>query len=303
MKVYDCFTFYNEFELLELRLESLYNLVDYFVLVEADKTQRNEHKPFYFLENKSKFTKFIPKIRHLMMNVSCPYKGDGDWVIENAQRNYIKQGLFDAKSDDLIFISDLDEIPNPQILNKIFNNQVTLLSQCFLQPPPPSVLANKIISLPCQLLIRAIDLLEFSPVVLDQILFRYFFDLAKKDGFWQGTVLTRYKNMANPQKLRDLRTVLPRISDGGYHFSSMGGVDRVINKVRAICEGHAVEDSDTGYKEFVKKRMLNGSYLSVENNSGTRTFFSYDVTKINLPYLENFLKMYPYFLSDLYWQI
>lgn len=131
LKVYDCFTFYNEFELLELRLESLNPIVDYFVLVEADKTQRNEDKPFYFLENKDKFSKFLPQIRHLMMNVSnlsSLYKGDGDWIIENAQRDYIKQGLFDAKSDDLIFISDLDEIPNPQILNNIANNQVTLLA-------------------------------------------------------------------------------------------------------------------------------------------------------------------------------
>ncbi len=97
LKVYDCFTFYNEFELLELRLESLNPIVDYFVLVEADKTQRNEDKPFYFLENKDKFSKFLPKIRHLMMNVSdlsSLYKGDGDWIIENAQRDYIKQGGF-----------------------------------------------------------------------------------------------------------------------------------------------------------------------------------------------------------------
>lgn len=302
MKVYDCFTFYNEFELLELRLESLDSIVDYFVLVEADKTQRNEDKPFYFLENKDKFSKFLPKIRHLMMNVSdlsSAYKGDGDWIIENAQRDYIKQGLFDAQSDDLIFISDLDEIPNPQILNNIFSNQVILLAQCLLPPPPaPSVLANKFASIPCQLLVRAIELLEVSPVALNQTLHRYYLDLAKKDGFWQGTILTRYKNLPTPQKLRNLRTSLPQIANGGWHFSSMGGIDRVIEKTRIVCEGHSVEDSDTKYREFVKEMMEKGSYLGTQNNAGTRTFFPYDIRKINLPYFEKFVKKYPYFLSS-----
>ncbi len=50
VKVYDCFTFYNEFELLELRLRALWDVVDYFVLVEADRTHTNKPKPFYFYE-------------------------------------------------------------------------------------------------------------------------------------------------------------------------------------------------------------------------------------------------------------
>ena len=303
MRIYDCFTFYNEFELLELRLESLHDFVDYFIIVEADKTQRNESKPFYFLQNKSRFSKFLPKIRHLMMNVSVEYKGGDviDWVIENTQRDYIKHGLFDAKCDDLILISDLDEIPNPQIFNDIINSdRVALFSQCLLpyHIPFPSAFANKNVSVPCQLLVRAADFLEVSPIVLNQVLHRYYFDLAKKDGFWQGTVMTLYKKMPTPQTLRNLRTMLPRVNDGGHHFSSMGGIDRVIDKVRAICEGRSIKDSDTAYKEFVKECMAQGSYLSVENNAGTRTFFPYDINKIKLPYLEKFIKKYPYFLSS-----
>ena len=46
IKIYDCFTFYNEFDLLELRLTELYNYVDYFVIVEADTTFTNRPKPF-----------------------------------------------------------------------------------------------------------------------------------------------------------------------------------------------------------------------------------------------------------------
>ncbi len=165
-------------------------------------------------------------------------------------------------------------------------------------PPAPSIMANKLISLPCQLLVRAIELLEVSPLALNQILHRYYLDLAKKDGFWQGTILTRYKNLPTPQKLRNLQSSLPRINNGGWHFSSMGGIDRVIDKTRAICEGHSVEDSDTKFREFVGEMMKKGSFLGTQNNAGTRTLFPYDIRKINLPYLETFVKKYPYFLSS-----
>ena len=87
MKVYDCFTFYNEFELLELRLKSLWDVVDCFVIVEADKTFTNKPKPFYFWERQDDFKEFFPKIRHLPVEMNVPYAGTGDWAIEHAQRD------------------------------------------------------------------------------------------------------------------------------------------------------------------------------------------------------------------------
>ncbi|MBR5913339.1 MAG: hypothetical protein IKZ58_03100, partial [Selenomonadaceae bacterium] len=127
MKVYDCFTFYNEFELLELRLKSLWDMVDYFVLVEADKTQNNVPKPFLFGERISEFKEFLPKIRHIPMRMNFDYKGAGDWTLENEQRNSIVYGLTDASPDDLIFISDLDEIPSPDIIQRIMTNETPLI--------------------------------------------------------------------------------------------------------------------------------------------------------------------------------
>ena len=135
LKVYDCFTFYNEFELLELRLKSLWDMVDYFVLVEADKTQNNVPKPFYFGERISEFKEFLPKIRHVPMRMNVAYKGKGDWTIENEQRNSIIYGLTDAAPDDLIFISDLDEIPDHDILQRLRENRAPLIGQCPLNPP------------------------------------------------------------------------------------------------------------------------------------------------------------------------
>lgn len=135
MKVYDCFTFYNEFELLELRLKSLWNMVDYFVLVEADKTLNNDSKPFYFAERREEFKEFLPKIRHIPLKVDVDYKGVGDWQIEYGQRNAIMYGLTDAVPDDLIFISDLDEFPALDILQRINENNARVINQCPITPP------------------------------------------------------------------------------------------------------------------------------------------------------------------------
>ena len=57
MEVYDCFIFYNELDLLEIRLKTLDSVVDHFVLVEATKTHRGKDKPLYFEENKERFKK------------------------------------------------------------------------------------------------------------------------------------------------------------------------------------------------------------------------------------------------------
>ena len=126
LKVYDCFTFYNELELLELRLNSLWDMVDYFVLVESDKTYNNKAKPFYFEQHKSDFEKFLPKIKHIKIHPDIPYAGVGDWSLENNQRNSIAKGLQDAEPDDLIFISDLDEFPAVDILQRINERQAPL---------------------------------------------------------------------------------------------------------------------------------------------------------------------------------
>ena len=127
MKVYDCFTFYNEFELLELRLESLYDVVDYFVIVEADKNHINEPKEYNFLARQNDYRKYFPKIRYMQMKFNAPFKGAGDWSIENGQRNAIMHGINDAQPDDLIFISDLDEIPAPDVISRIRDDRATVV--------------------------------------------------------------------------------------------------------------------------------------------------------------------------------
>lgn len=295
MKVYDCFTFYNEFELLELRLKSLWDVVDYFVLVEADKTQTNIPKPFYFNERKAEFAQFLPKIRHLMGRVDLPYKGTGDWVIEFAQRNLIAQGLQDAEPDDLVFISDLDEIWAPDILQRLQENRVEVLMLYSPIPPVPRVNGAKII-IPCRPLTHVLNILESSPIVMDQQRHDYYFDWTSKTT-WQGSILTRFKRLTTPQELRNLRTFLPRITGGGRHFSNMGGIDRVISKMTAIVEGNEfVEKSSENLtdRERVGKILRSGTDLYA--NSSEPNLIPCDISTINLPYLQEFVKKYPQFL-------
>ena len=118
--IVDCFSFFNELELLDIRLNTLDPYVDKFVLVEAAKTQTLMDKPFVFEENKEKFNKYLNKITHVKLEKEdCP-TGDfnrinHDWGMENFQRDSAKRGLEmieGMKPDDVVLISDLDEVPN-----------------------------------------------------------------------------------------------------------------------------------------------------------------------------------------------
>jgi beta-1,4-mannosyl-glycoprotein beta-1,4-N-acetylglucosaminyltransferase len=125
-KIIDCFTFYNEFEMLTYRLNVLNDLVDYFILVEANQTFTGCKKLLFFNENKHLYEKFKDKIIHIV--VDLPFndetidttKGD-QWTNEKYQRNCISNGFnqINLTDSDLIIISDVDEIPDPERLNKI----------------------------------------------------------------------------------------------------------------------------------------------------------------------------------------
>jgi beta-1,4-mannosyl-glycoprotein beta-1,4-N-acetylglucosaminyltransferase len=106
MKVYDCFIFNDELDLLETRLKYLDNITDHFVLVESARTLSGNIKPLHYEANKDRFAAFHHKIIHLV----APVNDMKAWDYEFFQRNYIKKGLEQCKEDDLIFISDADEI-------------------------------------------------------------------------------------------------------------------------------------------------------------------------------------------------
>jgi beta-1,4-mannosyl-glycoprotein beta-1,4-N-acetylglucosaminyltransferase len=110
-RIYDCFCYFNEDLILELRLETLWDYVDYFVISEASYTHAGVDRDTHFDINK--FEKYASKIRYIPLH-QRPSGVNDFWKNENFIRNNILQGLHDAKPHDWIMISDLDEIPNPE---------------------------------------------------------------------------------------------------------------------------------------------------------------------------------------------
>ena len=108
MKIYDCFSYLDEDLLLDLRLNILNEFVDYFVIVEGNKTWQNNFKNLRF--DIKKFKKFKHKI--IYIPVEDMPEGKNPWLRENYQRNCIQRGISRASQEDWIIISDLDEIPN-----------------------------------------------------------------------------------------------------------------------------------------------------------------------------------------------
>jgi hypothetical protein len=107
MRVYDTFIFYNELDLLEIRLHELYNHVDVFVLCESNLTLTNHPKPYIFEENLERFRPWMDKIRHIKY---CSQANDNFWINADQQRDAIIQALDDADDQDIIMYSDVDEI-------------------------------------------------------------------------------------------------------------------------------------------------------------------------------------------------
>jgi len=212
-QIIDCFMFGQEYELnlLDLRLEYLDPIVDYFVLVEARFTQMGDQKDLFFEKNKTKFEKYSNKIVHVVVDdpIGSP------WENENYQRNQILQGLkkLAISSDDVIIISDLDEIPNKNAIHYYIDNNI-------------HGLANTA-----------------------QDCYFYFLNF-KSHLAWNGSQFIRgqqYIDGMPPQEVRNNRKKKGGIMNthGGWHFSYMGGSQAVITKINSMVEGYAHKNHST----------------------------------------------------------
>lgn len=117
--IYDCFQFFNELDILKLRLHIMNPVVDRFVISEATETFSGNPKPLYYEENKEMFAEFADKIIHVVVDDTPPgYTHDRDTF----QKNAVGRGLKDCTDDDIIIFSDLDEIPNPEKVKEIIEH-------------------------------------------------------------------------------------------------------------------------------------------------------------------------------------
>jgi hypothetical protein len=119
-KVYDCFTFFNELDLLELRLSECYDSADYFVIAEANKTFSGNDKRFILEDNWDRYKAFHDKI--IYIKVDDMPEGPDAWAREYHQRNALIRGLGSAGDNDVIALTDCDEVLRPRTLNILRND-------------------------------------------------------------------------------------------------------------------------------------------------------------------------------------
>ena len=252
MKIFDCFMYFDEEQVLDLRLNVLYQNVDYFVIVESIYNHKGEKRNLLF--NSQKFEKFNDKIIYLVYDkipqLVEPIKEtdnekekDGKYIMnalyrENAQRDFIFEGLKSAKKDDLILISDVDEIPK---LSSVNLNQIK----------------NEII-------------------LFKQDMFYYKYNLSLPNFKWTGTKAVKKKNLVSPQWLRNVKDRkypfyridtffsdkkyidIKIINDGGWHFSNIKSPEMIEHKLRSYLhhrEFDQVSLSIEEINELVKKKQ------------------------------------------------
>ncbi|HEX2579070.1 MAG TPA: hypothetical protein VHK67_01540 [Rhabdochlamydiaceae bacterium] len=224
-KIYDCFPFFNELELLEIKLHELYDHVDYFVLVECTETFRGKPKPLYFSENKQRFSKFLDKIIHVV--VTDHVETDIPWNREVYQRNQIMRGLTSCHDDDIIIIEDLDEIISPKKLPEAVN----------------LLLTNQMRYVTCA-----------------QTMYTYYLNRIGHVGYswdlWLGSVLARYADakLILPDGMRNQKRNRETAITAGWHFTYMGGVDMVRKKLESFShselDNEAYKHPDRIRKDF-----------------------------------------------------
>lgn len=207
-KVIDCFPFNNELDMLECRLVELYDAVDAFVLVEAERDHQDHVKPLHYMENRDRFAPWKDKLVHVVAG-PMPSKADNPdpWAREHAQREFIGDGLaaIGVTDDDVILQSDVDEIPRALHARNCRPGRKTW---AFGQRGH----------------FWAVDWLY--PLI------------------WHGTTAAAVRTIGtlHPARrfayMRDLRLTAecpPHLEDAGWHLSWLGGAEAALAKVGSFC--------------------------------------------------------------------
>ena len=131
MAIFDCFQYFNEDHIADLRFNILHEYVDFFVIVESTVNHQGQTRKLHF--DKNKYKKFQNKIIYIEVddtpdNIKKPHTG-GESLVEQHQRNSIMKGLNKSQDNDLIIISDVDEIPDLNKLKFFDKNKYAVFSQ------------------------------------------------------------------------------------------------------------------------------------------------------------------------------
>jgi beta-1,4-mannosyl-glycoprotein beta-1,4-N-acetylglucosaminyltransferase len=221
---------FNELELLELRLHELWPVVDHFVVVEATRTHSGKPKPLYFEENRSRFSDFRDKIIYIRVE-DMPVSRDA-WVLENFQRNCIRRGLAGCRPDDFILVSDLDEIPRASTVEQ------TARGIRFRDDFLSSLVHGALNSRPVKAIFHRRGfrrrLRKNHPFVLkfEQEFYRHFLNCRVVEPWYTyGPRMVHFRDFSCAEEMR--HSGYQQIKAGGWHFSFMGGAERIREKLEA----------------------------------------------------------------------
>ena len=231
MAIYDCFQYFNEDHILDLRFNILNEAVDYFVISESTRTHQGIKKKLNF--NINNFGKFKHKIKYIVSDyekkIDFENHVSGESLIEQDQRNSLSRGLINAHDNDLIILSDSDEIPDLTKLNQIKKNT------------------------------------KFT--AFSQMMFMYKLNLQNlNESNWVGSKITLKKNFPVPQKLRNLKfkeypfwrfdKYSLQIIKGGWHFSFLQKPKDIAKKIKSYSHGEFNKCEITDEKK-IEKRIAN----------------------------------------------
>lgn len=240
-RVYDCFCYYNEDLLLEMRLAILWEVVDVFVISEANYSHKGVPRALHF--DPKRFEAYAGKIRYLPLTERPPGANDF-WKNENFIRNNLDRGLHDARPDDLVLISDLDEIPNPAAVRAYDRRR---LRGDFQQRYYSYFLNNLWIGDVDRSgrLVPGSNVWLGSKITTFEHYVRFF-----------GRVPTSVRSYKSSGLLRSIKRSWFRafevqlLSDGGWHFTWMYDVPGIIDKLE-----------NTAHQEFNRANLKDPEYI------------------------------------------
>jgi beta-1,4-mannosyl-glycoprotein beta-1,4-N-acetylglucosaminyltransferase len=256
MKIFDIFPFFNELDILEIRLNILDPYVDYFILSECTKTFSGLDKPLYYNENKKRFKKFNHKIIHNIIDKDASKeqlltngKQYGTKVEAQQRDTYQKDLIKDivlqkCSKEDIFIWSDLDEVPNPDVIQNIHD---------FFEP-------NSIFHLAQKNYFGYLNLLEVSGNIRGMT-----DDFSPDEGEqkkWLGTKIIDF-NILNKYTFTQLRNYIGevkncRVSNGGWHWSYVGSEglnvsERILKKIECAAHTEYNNDNTKSYINCIDK--------------------------------------------------
>jgi beta-1,4-mannosyl-glycoprotein beta-1,4-N-acetylglucosaminyltransferase len=255
--IYDCFTFYNELDLLEVRLHELCDVVDRFVLVEATQTFQGNPKPLYFEEHKDAFSRYADKITHIIVEFPderalrsqlSTRPSNMTWAREHYQRDQISRGL-KALPDDLIIVSDVDEIISAAKLRGAIAGRRPHDLTIFAMSIYTGCVNRRVTGSVWEKGPRMIEFSDFTGA--EHLRLTKMVATNHLGNSPLGRFYTRYQNYM----LRGIPSRIHIVPDSGWHMTSIGDWDRYRSKILAFSHSEAAEEERFKCMEAFERRL------------------------------------------------